>query len=335
MSDSKPPVAANSDTDIPDFATLAADPEIAPLLNFEPVVRKIKRPDGWTPELQRELIARIAATGTVQSAVWQMGKHATGAEALYKTPIAKSFRTSWDAAIIIGRRRNGLDSQPPFTGAVPGINRRNPRGRNAEAQPEPEITMSDDEKWQLICAIGTKFMRKVAAERQARLAGQIVAADFYLRQITMMEVMFDLTATSLGFDPHSTLRELHRGPIHSREIVSTPFSDWLDRVRRAWWQSEGDPERPPYPDLRFLVTHRTSEGECSTYEDQNATGGLTTPARGYRQEQWAEMTGDEQRIARQWQFDQDAEAQVAWEAEAHRDFEARQEGEAMKAENDR
>ena len=90
--------------EIPDFAALAADPEIAPLLNFEPVVRKIKRPDGWTPELQRELIARIAATGTIQQAVWQMGKHATGAEALYKTPSADSLRKSWDAAVIIGRR---------------------------------------------------------------------------------------------------------------------------------------------------------------------------------------------------------------------------------------
>src|SRR4051812_43155138 len=114
--------------DIPSFETLAADPEIAALLDFEPVARKVKRPDGWTPELQRELIARIAFTGTLQEAVWQMGKHATGAEALYKAPNADSFRASWDAAIAIGRRRNGLDSQPPFIGAVPGITR---RSRNA------------------------------------------------------------------------------------------------------------------------------------------------------------------------------------------------------------
>src|SRR5215203_4537037 len=115
---------SDSEAAIPDFASLAADPEIAPLLRFEPVVRKVKRPDGWTPELQRELIARIAATGTLQAAVWQMGKHATGAEALYKVHSANSFRMSWDAAIIIGRRRNGLDSAAPFAGAVPGIARR-------------------------------------------------------------------------------------------------------------------------------------------------------------------------------------------------------------------
>jgi hypothetical protein len=118
---------SDSSDDIPTFEELAADPEIAALLDFDPVPRKVKRPDGWTPELQRELIARIAFTGTVQAAVWQMGKHATGAEALYKTPGADSFRASWDAAVTIGRHRNGLDSQPPFLGDVPGITRRKPK----------------------------------------------------------------------------------------------------------------------------------------------------------------------------------------------------------------
>lgn len=126
---SKPAAAAapETGTDIPSFEDLASDPEIAPLLDFDPVVRKVQRPDGWTPELQRELIARIAATGTVQRAVWQMGKHATGAEALYKTPSAKSFRVRWDAAIIIGRRRNGLDAARPVVRDVPGITRRSAR----------------------------------------------------------------------------------------------------------------------------------------------------------------------------------------------------------------
>jgi hypothetical protein len=122
---------------IPDFAQLAADPEIAPLLDFDPVVRKVKRPDGWTPELQRELIARLAATGTVQAAVWQMGKHATGAEALYKTPSAGAFRKCWDAAIIIGRRRNHLDCAPPYAGPVPGIARRRASGEGPSMATAP------------------------------------------------------------------------------------------------------------------------------------------------------------------------------------------------------
>ncbi len=248
--------APASGTDIPDFATLAADPEIAPLLRFDPVVRKVKRPDGWTSELQRELIARIAAAGTVQAAVWQMGKHATGAEALYKTPGARSFRLSWDAAIIIGRRRNGLDSQPPFLGEVPGIQRRAKQGRHilADPQPEPadELPIDEEQKWHLIHTVGLKFMRKVAAERQARLNGEIVAADFYLRQVTVTEVMLDLMSADFGFDARQVLQSLHRGEHRLVEIVSTELTDWLDRSRRMWWAQEGAPERPPYPDASFL-----------------------------------------------------------------------------------
>jgi hypothetical protein len=44
------PASGNSSDDIPDFAMLAADPEIAPLLRFDPVVRKVKRPDGCSCE---------------------------------------------------------------------------------------------------------------------------------------------------------------------------------------------------------------------------------------------------------------------------------------------
>ena len=314
--------APASGTEIPDFEALAADPEIAPLLNFEPVARKVKRPDGWTPELQRELIARIASTGTLQAAVWQMGKHATGAEALYKTPGAVSFRTSWDAAIIIGRRRNHLDSNPPYAGPVPGINR---RGSASDLPPESEAepTMSDDQKWDLIESIGTRLMKKVAAERQARLAGEIVAADFYLRQITFIEVMFDLTASHLGFDPHEVMAELRRGRHDFRQIVSTPFSDWLDASRRKWWTEEGEPERPRHPEVGFLKRHRSEDGDCSTYADHSAYGALTDPARGYSKKQWAKMSHDDQRAARQRQFDEDAAAQMEWEAKARAEFETR------------
>ncbi len=140
--------ASGHEPDLPTFDQLASDPEIAPLLDFQPVVRKVKRPDGWTPQLQRELIARIAATGTVQSAVWQMGKHATGAEALYKTPGATSFRACWDAAIIIGRRRNGLDSQPPFTGDVPGINRRGKMLASTALTGQPGQVMNELGQWE-------------------------------------------------------------------------------------------------------------------------------------------------------------------------------------------
>ena len=38
--------------------------------------------------------------------------------------------------------------------------------------------MDEDHKWDLMQSIAGKFMQKVAVERQSRLAGEIVAADF-------------------------------------------------------------------------------------------------------------------------------------------------------------
>jgi len=245
--------------DIPAFADLAADPEIAPLLGFEPVVRKIRRPDGWTEELQRELIARLAATGTVQAAVWQMGKHATGAEALYKTPSADSFRASWDAAVAIGRRRNGLDSRPPHAGPVPGITRRgsSPQRGGGPAQlvegsgEEPE--MSEDDKLQLIESLFFKWLGKVEAEREARLAGEVVAADFYLRQTSFFEIAFELMCEGLGQDAWAVMSSLRRGGEHITRIAATPMSQILDAKRRELWEKMGEPARPEYPPARYLI----------------------------------------------------------------------------------
>jgi hypothetical protein len=145
------------------------------------VVRKVKRPDGWTPELQRELIARIAAAGTVQAAVWQMGKHSTGAEALYKVPGADSFRACWDAAIIIGRRRNGLDSQPPFIGDVPGINRRRkPTASDPLTAPLPGQAMNECGEWE-----DASSLEQRCEEARDNIARKLLnARRLYLRDIS-------------------------------------------------------------------------------------------------------------------------------------------------------
>ena len=171
--------------EIPTFDELAADPDIAALLDIEPVVRKVKRPDGWTDALQRELIARIAATGTLQQAVWQMGKHATGAEALYKTPHADSFRASWDDAIALGRRRNHLDSAAPYAGEVPGIQRRRsavPSGPlDAAGQPQqPGQVLNEHGEWE-----DDESYRQRAEDAQESIAMKLLRIRrLFLKQIS-------------------------------------------------------------------------------------------------------------------------------------------------------
>ena len=154
MSDSSqgrlPPQVPEPTSDIPTFEELAADPEIAPLLDFTPVARKVERPDGWTAELQRELIARIADTGSPGAAVDQMDKNLSGAKHLYRTDGADSFRAAWKAAIAVGAGRKAIDRAAAIAARpleVPGIERR--RGRTPEpAGPLPGQVLNERGQWE-------------------------------------------------------------------------------------------------------------------------------------------------------------------------------------------
>jgi hypothetical protein len=81
------------------------DAEIAALLQFEPVPRKFKRPDGWSPALQREFIAALAETGSPTAACEALGKNRCGVEKLYKSAGAESFRAAWNRAVEIAQER--------------------------------------------------------------------------------------------------------------------------------------------------------------------------------------------------------------------------------------
>ena len=241
---------------IPTFAELAADPEIAPLLEFEPVPRKVKRLDGWTPQLQRELIARIAATGTLQEAVWQMGKHATGAEALYKVAGAESFRVAWDAALAIGRRRNGLDSQPPFAREVPGIARR--RKPAAPDAPLPGQVINEHGEWE----DEQSFARR-GEEARDSIAGKLLRIRrLYLKEnsvspgkraafeiLTELPVDWDLAAKGEPQPDEPWNRANQRQP----DMILTAESGWMSGLV---------PYGPPkVQELREAIDrHRSEQG---------------------------------------------------------------------------
>ena len=112
--------------EIPTFAELAADPEIAALLDFEPVPRKRKVEGGWTPELQREFIARLAYHGSAGKACDEMGKNLTGMMKIYRSPPAPSFRAAWHAAVELATRRRdeAVPEGPPPMSKPPTIDHR-------------------------------------------------------------------------------------------------------------------------------------------------------------------------------------------------------------------
>jgi len=118
-----------------DTSPLHPDPAIAAALEFTPVPRKVNRPDGWTPNRQREFIRHLAVTGSPQDACLAMGKNVTGIEAVYKVPSAESFRAAWNLAVSLGRERRGLGGGPSHPAAAPGIARRSLRGRHSHEGP--------------------------------------------------------------------------------------------------------------------------------------------------------------------------------------------------------
>ncbi len=98
------------------------DPDIQALLEFDPVPRKHKRGDGWTPALQRIFIAKLAELGSVNAATEALGKNRYGVEKVYKSPGADSFRAAWDKAIALFEEREAkriAAENAPFAGVKP------------------------------------------------------------------------------------------------------------------------------------------------------------------------------------------------------------------------
>lgn len=223
----------------PDWAD--GDPEIAALLSFTPVPRRIVRPDGWDPVRQRGFIAWLARTGNAIVAASRAGRSESGAKQVRREDEKGEFRAAWQAALDLHRRR----------GDPAGARASQPTPRPAWGDPgpgeEPTEAQLNDE-WRMFSeGILKSYVIKLQQEREARLRGCIVEADFYVRQLSCFDVLLDLG----GFAEQGIklLRELKRGDLDARQIVATPMSLLLDHLRRSVWARFGEPERPPPPEL--------------------------------------------------------------------------------------
>ncbi|MGQ0589328.1 MAG: hypothetical protein ACT4N8_07340 [Sphingosinicella sp.] len=290
------------------------------LLDFEPVPRRKTRPDGWDHECQRAFIAALSLTGSVRAAARAVGKSPFGAEQLREAEGGESFAAAWEEAIEIagdersrrfaeGLRAIASEQSGWRAPASPWANAAVRRGR-PPVFPAPAPASAeggepaDEKKLDWLGQIVSKYLVKVGQEREERLAGDIVAADFYLRQLTCIEVMLDL----LGTDGFEVLNAFRRDGHSIVEIVETPFSRILDDMRRVKWALMGEPLRPEHPARRYLV-----EKEGGGYCLAPGNGLPTGPAMSFADRVAAER---ERHAA-------DAEAQLEWEAEARRDHESR------------
>jgi len=269
------------------------------LLDFEPVPRK-PRADGWAPRLQRAFIAAVALTGSRKAAAEAVGKSESSVTHLLNSEGSESFRGALEAAQRIARREGRFGGSPDAPAGGPAWpTRRGGSLAGFSAHPEPgpdEAKAAQDATQDFLEVILRKHCLKVDQEREARLAGKIVEADYCLRQLTWLEVAFDVAAQGDGF---AVLQRLRCEGRHLIEVAETPMSRVLGAARRRCWAERGEPDRPEHPPRRYLERH---DG-CSTEPTEFTRGGIELS----HEEQWRRF--DERHAA-------DARAQIEWEARA-------------------
>ena len=154
------------------------------LLDFEPVARKCKRRGGWTAENQRGFIRMLAETGSADLAAQSLGLTGRGAYELCKSAGSEGFAAAWGAALALHAKRSGRASARARRAGPP-------------LAPEPSEAEKAKEEDEWLDRIITRYWLKLKGEREARLEGRIAAADYYVRQLTFIELVLDLGGRSL------------------------------------------------------------------------------------------------------------------------------------------
>ncbi len=275
------------------LAGLANFKSLKPLLDFKPVPRKCQRHDGWTPKRQQAFIAALAESGSVELACKAINMASVGAYTLRRQPGAEEFREAWDAALDHGADIIDAGAMERATRGVPVpifhkgeqvgerrvfnerltmwmLQHRKPgkyghaqAGQHSAAELDElearrEEARENHQAW--LAEIARKWRGRIRQEREARIAGNIAQADFYLRQLTHMEVILELGGggkhllwmVNNGRSPtDGWIRddEATRARLYApgSAVVQTDISARLDSERRAIWDSMGDPMRPPLP----------------------------------------------------------------------------------------
>jgi hypothetical protein len=140
-----------------------------------------------------------------------------------------------------------------------------------------------------------------------RLAGRIVAADMYVRQLTHIEVMLDM----LSEDGMKLISKFSAGEYKLVQIAETPLSRLLDEARRRKWAELGEPMGPPRTPEDLLLDH----GRFSTEPSEGIKGGPPESIEAQKQ-----VYEERHRQA--------AVDQILWEAAARQDYDRRRESDA-------
>lgn len=321
----------------PPFANLPFD------LDFTPVPRRVARRDGWSAKKQRDYIFLLADCGSVRDAANAVGMTPESAYALRRAPGAESFCRAWDGAVDqgvrllhdsamaraihgtaipifhegrqVGERRQFNDRlamfqlknrMPEKYGGHGGVAGGRLAGDGAD---DLMAQISEEQLDETRERILTRYCTKIVQERFYREEGNIVAADFMLRQLTHIELVMECGYMAIKplLDETKRMFGLGEDPNDRREIFGSDLTDALAEFRYAFWLWAGDPER--------------SE---DTIPSAQKTAAATTPYSDHVYVQ-PHFTDDERAaLAQIWQ-----EKLETWEAKARQDHARRCESSAV------
>jgi hypothetical protein len=319
----------------------ALEARIEALACLDPVPRKTNRVDGWTGDVQRAFIVALASTGSARQAARAVGRATFGAERLREAPGSEAFNRAWDEAMALHRQEGSRRlaegiaavveeaeeralAAGPWSSARARARLDRPVGPSARSpkkprpRPQPLVPgeavtaeklmarmgLDDEQRDGLLVLMGIyrHILLKTGEERKARKAGRIAEADFYLRQVTWLEVGLDL----LGGGGLEWLIAFKHDGLDLVEIAETPFSKLMERMRRKHWEECGDPPRPA-PPRRELMQEKNGYAVEPTGDHR----GGTKEAR------------EAQKQAYRDQHERDAAEFIKWEAEARADWQRR------------
>ena len=212
------------------------DPEIAALLDFEPVPRKSSPQNAWTPDAQRKLIALLAVTGAQGKACGFIGKDRGGAKKLYDSPEGGSFRAAWHAAIELYQRRREekYGDGPPPERTPPTVDGRwkyPPPIHAASAGGEGQV-LNEFGEWE-----DEESLNRRAEEARDNIARKLLMARrLYLREISgsagkraAFEILTDLPvdwekAKALEQQPDEPWRRVN---MRQPDMLMTAENGWM------------------------------------------------------------------------------------------------------------
>jgi hypothetical protein len=162
---------------------------------------------------------------------------ARGAYSLRKQIGATGFKTAWEKAIALNKTRLARKEGAALAFGQAGLSA-------ADADCAAAVDGEPGATEEVLAGILDRYRKKFQQERECRLAGRIVEADYYVRQLTFIELVLDL-----GGHAEDLFKMFRSGDIDIYRTIGTPVSVYLDRVRRDYWREKGEPDRLPMPML--------------------------------------------------------------------------------------